>query len=131
MLLFGILAPLASYTVGVAYPTMMSFRALESKSSNDDKQWLTYWVVFAMVQFVEYFMSAISGAIPLYFILKMVFLLWLALPNTKGAEVLYNNYIQPFMATHQATIDKLCHFTSHFADPVASAQQGKNKDRQD
>lgn len=118
LLLFGFVAPLASYVVGVAYPTLMSFRALESNDKSDDKQWLTYWVVFAFVQFVENFMSPVLSIIPLYFVLKMVFLLWLALPKTKGAEKLYSDYIQHFMNNHRATVDKLCKFSDEAAAAV-------------
>jgi receptor expression-enhancing protein 5/6 len=32
--------------VGVLYPAYISFKAIETPHLDDDKQWLTYWVVF-------------------------------------------------------------------------------------
>jgi receptor expression-enhancing protein 1/2/3/4 len=43
--------------------------------------------------------------IPLYYTLKTVFLLYLALPQTSGSTYLYSNYMQPFFAAHESEID--------------------------
>ena len=32
--------------IGVLYPAFMSFVALETEDIEDDKLWLTYWVVY-------------------------------------------------------------------------------------
>ena len=32
--------------IGVLYPAFMSFIALETSDKEDDKLWLTYWVVY-------------------------------------------------------------------------------------
>ena len=39
--------------VGVLYPAYASFKTLESPADDDDKQWLTYWVVYALTTSVE------------------------------------------------------------------------------
>lgn len=33
--------------IGFAYPAYMSFKAIQTADAKDDKQWLTYWVVFS------------------------------------------------------------------------------------
>jgi receptor expression-enhancing protein 5/6 len=43
---FGVGSSIITNLIGVAYPCFMSFYALESEGGDDDKQWLTYWVVF-------------------------------------------------------------------------------------
>ena len=45
-IIFGVGSSLLTNLVGVAYPAFMSFVALESDGVDDDKMWLTYWVVF-------------------------------------------------------------------------------------
>lgn len=42
------------FAVGVVYPTLKSFEAIESPGSKDDEQWLTYWVVYSFVNIVEH-----------------------------------------------------------------------------
>ena len=81
--------------LGVAYPCFASFLALESDGEDDDKQWLTYWVVFGLFNIVDQFAGFILHFIPFYFFLKLIFLVWLFHPATCGATTLYNAYILP------------------------------------
>lgn len=90
---------------GFLYPAWMSFRAIESPGSEDDKLWLTYWVVYGAFSIVEYFVDIILFWVPFYYLLKFCFLLYLGLPCFKGAEVVYNVVIRPFLLKHQEPID--------------------------
>ena len=38
-----------------AYPAYCSIKALETLNKQDDKKWLTYWVVFAFFSVLEFF----------------------------------------------------------------------------
>ena len=80
--------------LGVAYPVFMSFLALESDSQNDDRQWLTYWVTFGVVQCIDNYAGFILHFIPFYYFLKMAFLVWLFHPSTQGATFIYTTYIR-------------------------------------
>lgn len=42
---------------------------------------------------------------PLYYELKLVGLLWLMTPQTKGAQLLYERFINPFLSQHAAKFD--------------------------
>ena len=49
---FLIFRPIA-LVVGYLYPSYCSFKALQTPSDDDDKQWLTYWIVMAFFTGVE------------------------------------------------------------------------------
>lgn len=63
----------------------MSFRAIESPGSADDKLWLTYWVVYGAFSIAEYFVDFILFWVPFYYMVKFCFLLYLALPCFKAS----------------------------------------------
>ncbi|KAJ1306361.1 hypothetical protein OPQ81_007367 [Rhizoctonia solani] len=100
------LAAPASNLVGWGLPAYLSMRAIESPSGRDDVQWLTYWVIFGFLTYLESFaLRLVLYYVPWYFALKTVFVLWLQLPQTKGAYKLYHAAIRPSMdrARLQAT----------------------------
>ncbi|CED82254.1 Protein involved in membrane traffic (YOP1/TB2/DP1/HVA22 family) [Phaffia rhodozyma] len=95
--LFGLAQPISTL-VGYVLPAYLSVKALESPSENDDKQWLTYWVSFSTLTLVEsLFLRLVMYYIPFYFVFKTTFLIWLQLPATRGAEILYHQVIFPFV----------------------------------
>jgi receptor expression-enhancing protein 5/6 len=84
LIILHMINPLAapvSNLVGFAIPAFFSFRAIESPSSDGNVQWLTYWIIFAFVNFVESMaLRPLLYYIPWYFALKTLFILWLQLP---------------------------------------------------
>ena len=84
--------------LSVAYPVFMSFLALESDGAEDDKQWLTYWVVFGAVYLIDVFFGVILHSIPFYFFFKLAFLLYLMHPSSKGASKFYDSYLLQIFA---------------------------------
>ena len=91
---FGVGASYVTCLLGVAYPVFMTFLALESDTEGDDKQWLTYWVVFGCCNILDQYASIILHFIPFYFFIKMSFLIWLYHPSTMGATTIYDSYIK-------------------------------------
>ena len=92
---FGIGQSLITTLLGVFYPVFMSFHALESShNADDDKQWLTYWVVFGAFNMIDQFAGFILHFIPFYYVLKLAALIFLFHPKTCGATWVYNNYIR-------------------------------------
>jgi len=90
------LAAPASNLVGWGLPAYMSMKAIESSTSRDDVQWLTYWVIFGFLTYLESFaLRIVLYYFPWYFAVKTVFVIWLQLPQTKGAATLYHAAIRP------------------------------------
>jgi len=88
-----------SNLVGWGIPAYLSVKALESPGHNDDIQWLCYWIVFGFFNFLESFaLRLVLYYFPWYFAFKTVFILWLQLPVTRGAETLYGHVVRPVFA---------------------------------
>jgi receptor expression-enhancing protein 5/6 len=118
MLSFGISWAL-SYFVATAYPTYQSYKALGTASSADDTQWLTYWVTYSVLTTVEAIATSFIVWFPLYYEIRLLFVLWLVLPQSKGAQVIFENYIKPMMKHYGASIDP----TFAQAEKVMNSQQ--------
>jgi receptor expression-enhancing protein 5/6 len=106
VLFFGFGGNLISRVVGVCYPAFESLKALETARGQDDKKWLTYWVVFALFNFSEHFLEWIVGLVPFYFVIKMAFLLWLYLPLTNGADLIYDKFVYKYFKKYEDEIDE-------------------------
>ncbi|KAJ5165242.1 uncharacterized protein N7500_007072 [Penicillium coprophilum] len=81
---------------GFLVPGYYSLQALFTSTTKDDTQWLTYWVVFAFLTVIE---SAINAAywFPFYYIFKFVLIMWMALPQTGGAQIVFHSFLQPVL----------------------------------
>lgn len=74
--MFGLAQPISNL-IGWALPAYLSIQAIESPQSNDDKQWLTYWVVFGSLNLVESMgLRAVLYWVPMYFVFKTLFTIW-------------------------------------------------------
>ncbi|KAK6730502.1 hypothetical protein RB195_007141 [Necator americanus] len=105
-LVFGHFAQLVCNFMGFIYPAYVSVKAIESSTKEDDTQWLTYWVVFAVLSVVEFFSQQIVAVFPVYWLFKSLFLLWLYLPSTLGASKVYHKMIKPVVMKHHTSIDQ-------------------------
>jgi receptor expression-enhancing protein 5/6 len=101
----GIAADFITEVIGMVYPMFMSFKAIESKESDDDKLWLTYWVAYAGFRIVDDVAFVFSFWIPFYYPIKMIVLVWLFAPFTKGAVQVYDGIIRGFLLSYQKNID--------------------------
>ena len=96
-----------SFLVGFLYPAYKSFKALETTNDDeDDKQWLTYWVIFGFMHCFQRFLNIVLDLIPFSAVLKLAFNIWLFHPSTKGATVLYNNFFKGVLKKYEGMIDE-------------------------
>jgi len=95
MSLGAVLYHAGSLGASVIYPAYASFLA----ASHDPRQaatvWLTYWVLFGVVCQVELSLQTLIDWIPAFSLLKLGGALWLTLPQTRGAELIYSSHLAP------------------------------------
>ncbi len=114
--------------LGVAYPAFMSFLALETEGTEDDKQWLTYWVCFGLFNIIDQWSGFILHFIPFYFVVKLCFLVYLFHPSTMGATTIYNAYILPIMKQYEPHIMEAEKKIQQYTDMAGGiAAQAKSK----
>ncbi|XP_003382355.1 PREDICTED: receptor expression-enhancing protein 5-like [Amphimedon queenslandica] len=115
--------------IGFVYPAYKSCKAIDSEETDDDTQWLTYWVVYAFFGLIEFFTDILLSWIPFYFLGKCVFLIWCMMPMANnGSAVIYHNFIKPFIKRHEKTFEKAIDMTSKLAKEGAKDAFGALKD---
>ncbi|GKD41681.1 HVA22-like protein k, partial [Tanacetum coccineum] len=90
----------ACCTVGVGLPIYSTYKAIETKDQDEQRKWLLYWAVYGSFSVGERFADKFISWFPLYYHMKLAFLVWLQLPTTNvsnpllnvGAKQLYTNY---------------------------------------
>jgi receptor expression-enhancing protein 5/6 len=92
--------------VTVLYPAVHSIRAIESEDEDDDKVWLTYWMVFGVFNVIETFFGVIFWFIPYWGWIRPGFFVWLILPQFNGSRVIYESVLQPLLSSQKDLIEK-------------------------
>ncbi|KAG9226866.1 hypothetical protein CCMSSC00406_0003461 [Pleurotus cornucopiae] len=106
-MLFYLTSRIVSSAGAFLYPGYASYKTLSQRPASEDEleRWLMYWSVLGCIVGVEYVAEWLISWIPFYYTLKTVFLLYLALPQTRGSSYLYIHHLQPFFHTHESQID--------------------------
>ncbi|XP_039037243.1 HVA22-like protein a isoform X2 [Hibiscus syriacus] len=91
---------LAGPVISLLYPL-----AIESESRADDRQWLTYWVLYSMLTLLELSFARVIEWIPIWSYAKLTFTCWLVIPYFSGASYVYEHYLRPFFINPQQTIN--------------------------
>ena len=69
---------------------------------------MTYWIVFAIFTISEEITDIFVGFwFPLYYECKILFLIWLLSPATRGSTMLYRQVIHPTLISREEDIDEL------------------------
>ena len=133
-LVFGVGIATLSGLIGFAYPAFKSFQAIETKVKGNIVQWQVYWIIFSLFQLLEVFQDVLVYWIPFYFAFKLAFLLWLMLPQTKGATFMYDSFLKDFLKK-QSKIDAALSEAKKQGNAIASqfnntyAQDDSAKDK--
>lgn len=93
MLNFGGIGQLLSNIAGFVIPGYYSLVALKTTTKDDDTKLLTYWVVFAFINVIEFWSNTILYYVPFYYLIKTGFLIYLS--SFGGSTLVYNSVIKP------------------------------------
>ncbi|KAK9063873.1 hypothetical protein SSX86_017745 [Deinandra increscens subsp. villosa] len=100
----GLLATIARHLdtlvgpgVMLVFPLYASMIALEGSTSEDDQQWLTYWVLYSFITLFELSCWKVLQWLPFWPYLKLLFCMWLVLPGINGASYIYANIARKYV----------------------------------
>ena len=69
---------------------------------------MMYWIVFALFSAVESFTDPLGTIfVPFYTEMKVILLLYLSLPLTRGSGVVYRRWIHPLLCSREEEIDRM------------------------
>ncbi|KAG6380124.1 TB2/DP1, HVA22 family-domain-containing protein [Boletus reticuloceps] len=106
-MLFYLTSCIISSVLAFLYPGYASYKTLSQRpaSEEDLERWLMYWSVLGCIVGIEYVAEWLVSWIPMYYLMKTLFLLYLVLPQTRGSSYIYINHLQPFLHSHESQID--------------------------
>jgi receptor expression-enhancing protein 5/6 len=97
------LARLLEATI-LLYAGLKSFKAIKSNNKEDDTQWLTFWLLYGIFEFVTTVTDTVGGyIIPFYNEIKIAFLLFIG--AGPGALILYP-MLEPYLLQAEAHADR-------------------------
>ena len=86
-------------------PAYLSFLALESTDKDDDIRYLTYWIIFSIVEVAAPGFKLFFNNFT-YMAFRILVTLVLLHPQSAIASLLYTKYVRPFLAQHEQSIDQ-------------------------
>ena len=85
---FGFVAEMTGHVLSLLYGGLRTIISIETPGGDDDRQWLTFWLVLSVLLFAERFLArVILSSFPLYYEIKLIGLLWLLFAD--GADAMY------------------------------------------
>ncbi|XP_076460861.1 receptor expression-enhancing protein 1-like isoform X2 [Babylonia areolata] len=103
----AIISRLVILLFGTLYPAYASYKAVRTKNVKEYVKWMMYWIVFALFTAVETFSDVLLSWMPFYYEVKIVFVLWMLSPMTKGSSFLFKKFVHPQLARREKDIDEM------------------------
>ncbi|KAK8169683.1 TB2/DP1, HVA22 family-domain-containing protein [Phyllosticta citrichinensis] len=104
--IFDVFPNLLTTGVSTLFPIFASYKALRTRDPAQLTPWLMYWVVFTIAQTTEAYAGWAVDWLPFYAWVRFGAYCYLVAPGAEGAPHLYTTYVHPFLAEHEAEIDR-------------------------
>ena len=85
----GLLAEWGGLILTFAGGAICSVRAIETPGGDDDRQWLTFWMIMMLFFLAERFTDVLLSQMSMYYELKFAAIVWLMFAH--GADKLYRS----------------------------------------
>ncbi|KAJ1973670.1 hypothetical protein H4R35_003993 [Dimargaris xerosporica] len=106
-MVFYLLGRLVCHAIGYVYPVYASYKVLKSEHSTEElTHWLTYWMVMGLFVPLEFVADTFIFWLPFYNVFKVLLVTWLVLPQTKGANYVYDALVKPWLVQNEEEIDR-------------------------
>ncbi|KAL3276517.1 hypothetical protein HHI36_011894 [Cryptolaemus montrouzieri] len=102
----SIISRLVILLFGTLYPAYASYKAVKTKNVKEYVKWMMYWIVFALFTSAETFTDVFLSWFPFYYEIKIVTVIWLLSPATKGSSILYRKFVHPMLSRREQEIDE-------------------------
>ncbi|CAH0553824.1 unnamed protein product [Brassicogethes aeneus] len=101
-----IISRLVILVFGTLYPAYASYKAVRTKNVKEYVKWMMYWIVFALFTCIETFTDVFLSWFPFYYEIKIILVIWLLSPATKGSSFLYRKFVHPLLSSREQEIDE-------------------------
>ncbi|KAL7026727.1 hypothetical protein ACKWTF_005141 [Chironomus riparius] len=91
----------------IIYPAYRSFKAVRNKNLKEYLKWLVFWIVYALFTCIELVTDALLPWFPFYNEIKVIFLIWILGPTSRGSMKIYKNIIHPILVSREQEIDDM------------------------
>ncbi|RCV33573.1 hypothetical protein SEVIR_7G100700v4 [Setaria viridis] len=92
---------------GYAMPALECFKAIEQRPGRADQLrfWCEYWIILVLLVMFDEIAGVLISKIPMYYELKLAFLVYLWYPKTRGTDIVYETFLQPLVMQYQPNIE--------------------------
>ncbi|GJN27683.1 hypothetical protein PR202_gb15725 [Eleusine coracana subsp. coracana] len=92
---------------GYAMPALECFKSIEQRPGRTDQLrfWCEYWIILVILVMFDEIAGALISKIPMYYELKLAFLVYLWYPKTRGTDIVYETFLQPLVMQYQPSIE--------------------------
>ncbi|XP_017466577.1 PREDICTED: uncharacterized protein LOC108359284 isoform X2 [Rhagoletis zephyria] len=102
----NVIFPAFRLSFGTLYPAYASYKAVRTKNVKEYVKWMMYWIVYAFFTCIETFTDIFLSWFPFYYEVKVIIVLWLLSPATKGSSTLYRKFVHPMLTRREQEIDE-------------------------
>ena len=113
--------------VGTLYPAFWTIKSIEKDDLKEQRNWLTYWIVFGFFVLMDMFSPIIVKFIPIYFVMKIMLLIWLLMPGSYGCIFVYNLIVKKIIRKYENNLQKIVSNIEGIINENSKINESKSK----